>query len=491
MLTKKMMLFSGVLILSGAISCKKDLTKDKPAAGAEALSQVSAAGGTRAPGDLAYDGSSFTDVAQNLGGLVSGQRMLVSNQPEQLVSRGWVFRTSVNDNSTGSLVTVTGAFTFYLYHYLLGSVGTGTKMYLVARNTSTTTVTVSGRGYYEVKSGSTDLSTSLRTAKNWLTDKRTGVVQTGGTGPGGTIAKNRPVSKTIGSGLYAILDEVSSPNSQTIDGRYELNATGGNVQVFLVFDNFDATPVANRPAVIGTYVTDATKRAQGTWTDSQGYIVEVGSPAPALPSGLCTVTAATRFGRECGIYNNTDWTGNTTITLPNTANSILKLHYNTSIKSGGQEQSADASSATVGGVSYRTVTPVDSRVFSCTDYSKFIPRPTNALKTYANYGHYFQPTFTILNTSGRPRHFVLTVGRAGGTRYYAPFWVRSNGFSSGNVDLIKDIILDPGVPGSDSTEKVLANVIVPNGATSAVIRLNAIIPGSISIGQFFRIKTLN
>lgn len=489
-------LASGMLLLLA--SCKKNeinATNDQAVATADEKIYVDpvpngsghAAAATETT--LSYGAADFTNTSKNLGGALFGQQMLVSNQPEQLSSRGWVFRSSINDGDLGSLRGISGNFVFYLYHYLLGSVGTNTKAYLVARNVTAASVTVSGRGYYEVKQSSTDLSTSLRTAKNWLNDKRSGTTQSGLTGPGGTIQRLRNVSQTIPANGYAILDEVSAPNSQTIDGRYELNASN-SVVVYYVFENLDALSASAKLTQLATIVGTNTNRAQGTWTDSQGYIVETGSPAPPVPSGLSLATNGSRFGRECGIYTNAGWNGITNVSLPSGI-ATLRLHYNTSSKSGAQEQCASASQVVTAGGTFAATTPVDRRPFVGSDYSLFSPRPTNALRTYANYGHYYELTFNIANSTGRARRVQLLVGRPGTSRYYAPFWINSSGFTSGNINAVNDIILDPGVAGGTGTEKVLADVLVPNGATTATIKVNAVIPGSITIGQYFLVKTLD
>ncbi len=333
------------------------------------------------------------------------------------------------------------------------------------------------------------MSTSLRTARNWLNDKRTGTTQPGTTGPGNTIQRLRTINQTIAANAYAILDEVSSPNSQTIDGRYEFNASN-SIVVYLVFDNLDALSASAKLTQLASIVGSNTNRAAGTWTDASGYIVETGSPAPNAPSGLTVATPNGRFGRECGIYLNSGWSGITNVSLP-AGIATLKLHYNTSSKSGGQEQCADAGTVTNASGTFRSTTPVDSRAFSGGDYALFVPRPTNALRTYANYGHYYDLTFNISNTTGRARRVQLLVGRPGSARYYAPFWIQSSGFTSGNVNTVSDIILDPGVAGGNVSEKPIADVVVPNGATSATIRVSAVIPGSISIGQYLLVKTLD
>ncbi len=438
---------------------------------------------------IAYSGADFTNTSRNLGGDLSGLQMLVSNQPEQVSSRGWVYRSSINDGDLGSLRGISGNFVFYLYHYLFGSVGTNTKAYLVARNVTASSVTVTGRGYYEVKQSTTDLSTSLRTAKNWLNDKKSGATQPGTTGPGNTIQRLRPVSQTIAANAYAILDEVSAPNSQTIDGRYELSASS-SVVIYLVFENLDALSASAKLTQLATIVGSNTSRATATWTDANGYIVETGAPAPNAPAGLTVPTTNGRFGRENGIYSNSGWSGITNITLP-AGIGTLKMHYNTSIKNGAQEQSAPASSVTTASGTFAATTPVDRRAFQGSDYTLFVPRPTNALKTYANYGHYYQVTFNLFNTSGRTRRVQIKVGRPGTGRYYAPFWVITSGFATGNINTVSDVILDPGVAGGSGTEKVIADVTIPNGATSATVNINAIIPGSITIGQYFLVSTLD
>lgn len=496
-LTPMLALASGMLLLLTA--CKKD-QKNLTVANEENASTIEKIFNDPVPGGsgsitastettLAYGAADFTNTSKNLGGTYSGSQMLVSNQPEQLSSRGWVFRGSINDGDLGSLRGISGNFTFYLYHYLLGTVGTNTKAYLVARNVTASSVTVSGRGYYEVKQSTTDLSTSLRTAKNWLNDKRSGTTQPGTTGPGSTIQRLRTVSQSIPASGYAILDEVSAPTSQTIDGRYELSASN-SVVIYLVFENLDALSAGAKLTQLATIVGSNTNRAQGTWTDAQGYIVETGSPAPPVPAGLSLTTNGSRFGRECGIYTNSGWSGITNISLPTTV-STLRLHYNTSSKNGAQEQSANVSQVVTAGGTFAATTPVDRRPFTPADYSLFVPRPTNALRTYANYGHYYELTFNITNTTGRARRVQLLVGRPGSSRYYAPFWVTSSGFTTGNINSVSDIILDPGVAGGTGTEKVLADVNIANGATSASIKVNAVIPGSITIGQYFLVKTLD
>jgi hypothetical protein len=490
-------------VLLVATSCKKG-QPDMTVANAETgnttekiyIDPVPGGSGSMAPSTettVSYIGTDFNNTSRNLGGALSGVQMLVSNQPEQVSSRGWVFRGSINDGNLGSLRGISGNFVFYLYHYLFGTVGANTKAYLVARNVTAGSVTVTGRGYYEVKQSNSDLSTSLRTARHWVNDKRSGTTQPGITGPTGTnIQRLRTVNQTIPANSFAILDEVAAPNSQTLDGRYELNASS-SIVVYYVYDNLDALSASAKLTQLATIVGSNTSRARGTWIDpapsTNGYIIETGFPAPNVPSGLTVPTANGRFGRECGIYNNSDWSGITNVSLP-TGIATLRLHYNTSTKSGGQEQCADAS--TVG--AFRATTPVDSTAFQGSDYNIFKAnggRPTNALRSYGNYGHYYQLTFNVSNTTGRTRRVQLLVGRPGGGRYYAPFWVRSAGFVTGNVDAVTDIILDPGVPGGNVTEKVLADVTIGNGAPGANIRINAVVPGSINIGQYFLIRTLD
>ncbi len=446
-----------------------------------------------------YIGTNFDNISKNLGGALAGTQMLVSNVPEKVNSKGWVFRGSVNDGTLGSLRGISGGFTFYLYHYLTGTVSTtdNVKGYLVARNVGSSPVTVSGRGYYEVKLNTTDVSASYRTALNWLNDKRSGATQPGTTR--NNIQRLRTVSQSIAANSFAILDEVSAPLSQTIDARYELNASG-NIVVYYVYENLDALATADKLSRLSTIVGSNTSRAKGVWVDptptggtSPGYIIETGSPAPNVPSGLKIPTANNRFGRECGIYNNSGWSGVTNVSLPSNA-AALRLHFNTSAKGGLQEQCAEA--GTVNG--FRTTTPVDASAFAGTsynDYDLFLQqtgRPTNATRTYANYGHYYQLTFNITNTTGRTRRVQLLAGRSGGGRYYVPFWVQSAGFVTGNVNQINSVILDPDLgPSGSGTERPIADVTIGNAAPAANIKVNVVIPGSINIGQFFLIKTLD
>ncbi len=495
MFVKRSMLLCGAVVLAVA-SCSKEKSPAADAAMPGDQKETIYTGAWHNPprpfteATQNYGSGDFVNTSKDLGGNISGAQMLVSNQPEQLSSRGWVFRGSINDGDLGSLRGISGNFVFYLYHYLLGTVGANTKAYLVARNVTSTSVTVSGRGYYEVKQSATDFSTSLRTARNWLNDKRTGTSQPGNTGPGSTIPRLRPVSQSIPANGYAILDEVSAPNSQTIDGRYELSASN-SVVVYLVFDNLDALSASAKLTQLASIVGNNTNRAAGTWTDSNGYIVETGTPGPTVPAtGMSVPTAATRFGRECGIYINSGWSGVTNVALP-AGVATLKLHYNTSVKSGGQEQCADAGTVVTGTGTFRSTTPVDTRAFQGSDYSLFSSRPTNALRTYANYGFNYDMTFNFTNTTGRPRRVQLLVGRPGSARYYAPFWVTSSGFTSGNVNTVTDIILDPGVAGGNVAEKPIADVVIPNNAAAATIRVNAVIPGSISIGQYLLVRTLD
>jgi hypothetical protein len=496
MLFNKSMLIGGAITMLLASSCSKE--KQNPAASDNAVGTEEkiytgpwANGSAPQPeATLNYGAGSFTNSTLDLTGALSGSQMLVSNQPEEVTSRGWVFRGSINDGDLGSLRGISGNFVFYLYHYLLGVVGSNTKAYLVARNVTASSVTVTGRGYYEVKQSSTDLSTSLRTARHWLNDKRTGTTQSGTTGPSANIQRLRSVSSTIPANSFAILDEVSAPNSQTIDGRYELSASN-SVVVYLVFDNLDALTASAKLTQLSTIVGSNTNRATGTWRDANGYIVETGTPGPSVPaSGMQVPTAQTRFGRECGIYLNDSWTGTTTVTLP-TNIATLRLHYNTSVKSGGQEQCANAGTVTTASGTFRSTTPVDSRAFLGSDYSLFSSRPTNALRSYGNYGHTYDLTFNIVNTTGRQRRVQILVGRAGGARYYAPFWVSSAGFVSGNVNTTTDIVLDPGVPGGNVSEKPIADVVIGNNAPGASIRVRAVVPGSITIGQYLLVRTLD
>ncbi len=295
-------IIAGILITNAFVSCKKQVAhtlgthkadiitnQSDDNASNELMSKLAAA--TTIDSSVFYNGA-FTVLKipaanlQKLGGAIAGVPLVVSNNPEKINTLGWLFKNPAL-LGTNSKMPLTGKFNLYLYHH--NNTGAPLYIHVIASNPNSTSITLSGKGVIYTSSNYSGnagkgYGPSYKIAENWLNATYTHSF----------VGKNIP-AYLAGSPTpnYTSIATVLLNSAKTIDGRFE----------------FDALSAGNVPANSYIYVIASASATVGTaFNLAQTNIQATGNFLQETP---------TTFGRECGIYDGSEWKGLTTLNLPN------------------------------------------------------------------------------------------------------------------------------------------------------------------------------
>ncbi|PWF48742.1 DUF3370 domain-containing protein [Massilia glaciei] len=158
-------------------------------------------------------------------------------------------------------------------------------------------------------------------------------------------------NRAVGASQVTEIAKLSMANSNMADGRFEVCASAG-IYLYTVI------------TTTGT-LSDAVNRTQG-------------APAP----GQIYSTGPGTFGREGGVYANSLVAGVTEVVLPASNGQHIGFSFNTTSKNNASLQE-------------QTV-PFITRLSDSAD------------RTYGNYGHKFDPTLRLFNTTGSPRNVRIS-----------------------------------------------------------------------------------
>jgi hypothetical protein len=187
-------------------------------------------------------------------------------------------------------------------------------------------------------------------------------------------------NRTVASSQATEIAKLTMNSSNMADGRYEICASAG-VYLYTVVTTTGTT-------------SDAVNKSQG---------------APA--SGQIYSTGPNTFGREGGVYEKSQVNGLTNVVLPAASGQTLGFSFNTASKfnSALQEQTV----------------PFNTRLSDSAD------------RTYGNYGHKYDTTLRLFNTTGAARTVRVSFGSSFTAATNSPsFTFNSAGtFNSAKVDL--------------------------------------------------------
>lgn len=290
---------------------------------------------------------------QDLGGGLHGDPIVVSNNPEVVVKTGWLFKPPVD--AAGNRVALSGKFDLYLYHDNRSGQNLYLHVFVTNPNASGLTVAAKGniynRNQYDGKvtnGQKRGFGPSYQVAADWMANSFS------------TIKNPTTIPNTGG---YTSLAVAYLPNRSTMDGLLSIDASAGCF-VYVV-----ASTSANPATAVN--LSQANIHAVGQYWNaaSQSYV-------PTFKP-----ETANTFGRECGIYQHSEWAGATSLDLPNAA-AHLGLALNTTSKfalpTGQYLQNQNA--------------PAVAVINNSSSYS------------YGNYGHYYDLTLQLHNHANRQRH---------------------------------------------------------------------------------------
>lgn len=320
--TIKLIIGVSIITLNGLSGCKKK-TLDIPTTLNESLTTIESDNNSNARivGAATIDSSVFFNGAfnllkiknadlKNLGGSIAGVPLAVSNNPEKINTTGWLFKNPTLANATAKM-PLTGKFNLYLYHY--NNTGAPIYIHVIVSNPNSTAINLNTKGVVYTSSnysgnGGKGFGPSYKIAENWLN----GLYTHNATGQ-----KINAYLPNLGTVNYASVATVLLNSTKTIDGRFEFEALS-----------------AKLPANCYVYVIASTSSNTATaFNLAQTNVQATGNFLAETPS---------TFGRECGIYNGSEWKGLTTINLPNRAG-YVGISFNTSQKNSIlQNQNASA-----------------------------------------------------------------------------------------------------------------------------------------------------
>lgn len=290
---------------------------------------------------------------QDLGGGLSGTPIVVSNNPEVVVKSGWLYRPPTD--ASGQRVALSGKFDLYLYHD--NRSGQNLYLHVFVTNPNNHSLTVSAKGniynrnQYDGKwtnGQKRGFGPSYQVAADWMNNSFS------------TVTSARTIPNLGG---YTSVAVASLPRSKTIDGLLTIDASA-NCFVYVV-----ASTSSNPATAVNLSQTNV--RATGQYWNSATQSYE---------NTFKPETSST-FGRECGIYEYSGWSGDTELDLPNgPAHVGLALNTTSKFALPGTQQRLQNQNA-----------PAIAVIDNASSYS------------YGNYGHYYDFNLKINNNAGRQR----------------------------------------------------------------------------------------
>lgn len=344
-----------IVILTSLLSCQKETETITPT---QASKPTTATVTTKSTGNYTFNSgllsTPIVPVAdlQDLGGGLSGDPIVVSNNPEVVVRTGWLFKPPTD--ASGNRIPLSGKFDLYLYHD--NRSGQNLYLHVFVTNPNPHSVTVSAKGNIfnrnqydgKVTNGQKrGFGPSYQVAANWMSN---------------TFSTVKNPTTIPNTGGYTSLAVAYLPNRTTMDGRLSIEASAGCF-VYVV------ASTSSNPAT-AVNLSQSNIHAVGQYWDAN---------AQAYVNTFKQETSST-YGRECGIYTHSGWSGNTSLDLPNSPGHI-GLSLNTTSKfalpSGQRLQNQNA--------------PALAVINNSSSY------------TYGNYGHYYDFTLSLNNNAGRQR----------------------------------------------------------------------------------------
>jgi hypothetical protein len=238
----------------------------------------------------------------------------------------------------------------------------------------------------------------------------------------GVNFSNRAVPSATATEISKI---ILNPNNM-VDGRFEVCASAG-VYLYTVITTSGST-------------IDAINKSQGAAASG-----DIFSPAPNA------------YGREAGIYAASLASGLTNVVLPTVANNHIGFAYNTTSKFNAQLQEQTAA--------------FTSRLSDSTD------------RTYGNYGHKFDNTFRLFNTTARTRTVRLSFASSFTASSNTPSFTFSTPASINGTNF--DIWTTPTAP-----KQIIGSYTIAANA-SIDLRLTMFIAGLGVANQQVIVETLN
>ena len=416
-------LFKYTLLVSSTylFSCEEpaDQLPTEPTANVAAPASAATTGLTFTSGLLTEPIVPLTQL-YDLGGELDNSQLVVSNNPEVVVTDGWLLRPPTN--AQGERTLIRGTANLYLYHDNRDALGRDLYLHVLATNPNSTPITVAARGNiytrreYDGYNGR-GFGPSYQVALDWMNNRFT----------------QNATATAAASGGYASLSVVSFPRSTTIDGRLEITAPPEGCFVYVV-----VSTSANPATAVNL---SQTKRSEGTYTDlNTGEERNVFFPEEP-----------NTFGRQAGVYVHSGWGGETPIQLPEGPGHV-GLCLNTTGK------------FALPGTNQFLQNQCSPAVAVIDESSTF---------TWGNYGFYYNIVLNLLNDSNRGRNVkvYLATNQAGSNAasffFHAP--VRAAG------QLI-DVFNTGGAPRTVIFDGVVSG-------TEQAVPIQFYVPGLISAGQ--------
>ncbi len=364
---------------------------------------------------------------QNLGYAMGGAPLVVSNNPEQISSQGWLFRNPNIPNST-SKMPLNGKFNMYLYHQ--NATSSDIYIHIIVSNPNAAGILLDGKGVVYTSSnfngnGGRGFGPSYKVAESWMQ---------------GAFTQNF-INKNISPYIpghtavnyYSVAVIKLSP-SKTIDGRFEFDShsSAGTENCF-------AYVIASTSSNPNT----AFNLAQSNQHASGNFIQET----------------PTTFGRECGIYDGSVWNGTTILNLPNRKGNV-GLCLNTAQK---------------GSASYSLL--LQNQNASATGVIN-----NSSSRSYGNYGCFYNFSLKFVNTESHSRNVTLFLVHtlysqtSPGFTWHAPIKVGSNP------------ILETYLTFSYNKQQI-ANITIPASSNSLLENINFYVPGLISSNMELVVET--
>lgn len=298
---------------------------------------------------------------------LGGPKFWKSNNPEIYTGTGWLMQNSRSDASRGGQANpVSGCTPAYFFH--INQSGATAYVHLLASNPQAGAVTVSARGsaYNNASKPLTGKATgqSYAVSKDWRD---------------GTFLTNFSGRSVASGGATEIARLAMGPNNMG-DGRFEVCASAG-VYLYTVVTTTGTT-------------TDAINKSQGL-------------PAP----GDIKSTSANTYGREGGVYSQSQVNGLTHVVLPAGGGQYLGFAFNTNAKFNSRLQ--------------EQTSLFNSRLADSAD------------RTYGNYGHQFDTILRLYNAGSSARSVRVSFGASFTAATNSPsFTFNSAGrYNGANVDL--------------------------------------------------------
>jgi hypothetical protein len=267
---------------------------------------------------------------------LGGNKIYKSNNPEVIKENGWLMQNSRKDATRGGKTfALKGTNIVYLFH--INKSGSKKFIHLLVTNPNANAIQVSSKGSYynnsEKPLNGAGAGQSFAVAKDWLNN---------------TLRQPQTSATSIAQGKAKQIFSLPMNDSNMVDGRFEVTTSGDAFYYIVV------TSTGN--------INDAILASQGNFAPGDYF--------KDIPND---------FGRECGIFQNSEVNANNDLILPNTP-SHLGFCLNTTNK----------------------FFPVEDQTSTALmNMSESNP------KTYGNYGHKYNVKFNLKNNGTTNRTVKL------------------------------------------------------------------------------------